>query len=153
MPKARPIPEGYSSVTPYLAIKDAGRAIDFYKKALNATELFRMPTPDGKVAHAEIQIGNARLMLADEFAEMGHLGPKTRGGTTVSFMIYVEDCDRIAKQAMAAGMTERKAMEDQFYGDRSGTYEDPFGHVWTIGTHMEDLTPEEMDRRAKAKFG
>jgi PhnB protein len=153
MPKVNPIPEGYHTVTPYLAIKDADKAIQFYKKALNATELFRMNGPDGKVAHAEIQIGNSRVMLADEFPQMGHMGPKSRGGTTVSFMVYVEDCDRIAKQAMSAGMTEKKAMEDQFYGDRSGTYEDPFGHVWTIGTHKEDLSPEEIDKRAKAKFG
>ena len=152
MPKVNPIPEGYHTLTPYLAIKDADKAIEFYKKAFNATELFRMNGPDGKVAHAEIQIGNSRMMLADEFAQMGHLGPKTRGGTTVSLMIYVEDCDAIAKQALAAGMTEKKPMEDQFYGDRSGTYEDPYGHVWTIGTHKEDVSPEEMDRRAKAKF-
>lgn len=153
MAKVNPIPEGYATVTPYLAIRNAAKAIEFYKKALGATELFRMPTEDGKIAHAEIQIGNSRVMLADEFPDMGHMGPETRGGTTVSFMVYVEDCDAVAKQALGAGMTEKRKMQNHFYGDRSGTYQDPFGHVWTIGTHVEDVSPEETERRAKELYG
>ena len=145
----KPIPDGYHSVTPYLIIDGAAAAIEFYKKAFGAQERMRMPGPDGKIGHAEITIGNCTLMLADEFPEMNAHGPKTRGGTTVSFCIYVPDCDAQFKQALAAGGKELRPLKDQFYGDRSGTLEDPFGHCWTIATHVEDIAPEEMARRAE----
>src|SRR5688572_16457105 len=131
------IPDGYHSVTPYLIVDGAAKAIDFYKKAFGATELMRMDQPGGKVGHAEIQIGNSRIMLADEFPDMGARGPSALGGSPVSMMLYVEDVDTRFKQAIAAGAIERRAVQDQFYGDRSGTLVDPFGHTWTIGTHKE----------------
>jgi len=149
----RHIPEGYHSVTPYVICKDAGKAIDFYKKSLGARELSRFGDPSGKIAHAEILIGNSHLMLADEFPEMNFKSPKTLGGSPVSFMVYVEDVDFVAKQATKAGMKELKPVADQFYGDRSGTFEDPYGHTWTISTHIEDVTPAEMKKRAAALFG
>ena len=149
----KPIPEGYHSVTPYLIVKGAAAAIDFYKKAFGATELFRMPMPDGKLAHAEIKIGDSPVMLADEPQEashqqIGHKAPKSLGGTSVGIMLYVPDVDTVAKQAVAAGAKEVRPVTDQFYGDRSGTFLDPFGHVWTIGTHKEDVSSEELQRRA-----
>jgi PhnB protein len=131
-------------------IKGAAAAIDFYKKAFGATELMRMPMAGGKIGHAEIQIGNSRVMLADEFPEMGFVGPQTIGGTGVTLHLYVEDVDEVAKQAVAAGAKETRAVQDQFYGDRSGTFQDPFGHVWNISTHKEDLTMEEIGKRAAA---
>ena len=146
---AKPIPEGYHSVTPYLIIKGATEAIDFYKKAFGATELFRMPAPEGKIGHAEIKIGDSPIMLADEFPEMGYKSPQTLGGSPVSLMIYVADVDTLFKQAIAAGGKEQRPVKDQFYGDRSGTLEDPFGHVWHVATHKEDVSPEEMVRRMK----
>jgi PhnB protein len=149
MANVRPIPEGYHSVTPYLIIKGAADAIEFYKKAFGATELFRMEH-QGQVGHAELKIGDSPIMLADEQPAMGYVGPKTLGGTPVSLMIYVEDVDTIYNQAIKAGGAEVKALQDQFYGDRSGTLKDPFGHVWTVATHKEDVTPEEMDKRVKA---
>ncbi len=149
----KPIPEGYHSVTPYLIIKGAAEAIDFYKKAFGATELFRMAQPDGKVAHAEIKIGDSPIMLSDEHPEMGYKSPTSLGGTPLSIMIYVEDVDTIFKQALAAGGEEQKPLQDQFYGDRSGTLKDPFGHIWHVATHIEDVSPEEMDKRAKAAHG
>ena len=147
---ARTIPEGYHSVTPYLIIKGATEAIDFYKKAFGATELFRMPAPEGKIGHAEIKIGNSPIMLADEFPEMGYKSPRSLGGSPVSLMIYVDDVDTVFKQAIAAGGKEQRPVKDQFYGDRSGTLEDPFGHGWHVATHKEDVSPEEMERRMKA---
>jgi PhnB protein len=152
MANVKSIPEGYHSVTPYLVIKGAGDAIDYYKKAFGATELFRMEHK-GKVGHAEIKIGDSPIMLADEHPEMGYVGPKTIGGTPVSLMIYVDDVDTVYPRAIAEGGVEVKALQDQFYGDRSGTLTDPFGHVWTIATHKEDVSPEEMDRRAAAAHG
>jgi PhnB protein len=149
MANVKPIPDGYHSVTPYLIVKGAGDAIDFYKKAFGAVELFRMEH-QGKVGHAELKIGDSPIMLADEFPEMKYFGPKTLGGTPVSLMIYVENVDTVFNQALKAGGTELKALQDQFYGDRSGTLTDPFGHVWTVATHKEDVTPEEMDKRMKA---
>jgi PhnB protein len=146
---AKPIPEGYEGVTPYLILDGAAAAIDFYKKAFGATELFRMPMGD-KIGHAELKIGKSVVMLADEAPEMGFRSPNAYKGTPVSLVIYVEDVDRVFKDALAAGATELKAVQDQFYGDRSGTLTDPFGHVWTIATHKEDVPPEEMDRRMKA---
>ena len=142
-----PIPDGYHSVTPYLIVDDAAKAIDFYKQVFGATELFRMDAPGGKIGHAEIKIGNSPLMLADEMPEMGYRSAKAIGSTPVSLMIYVEDVDSVFPQAIAAGGKELKALQDQFYGDRSGTLEDPFGHVWTVSTHKEDVPPEEMERR------
>jgi PhnB protein len=152
MPTTEPIPAGYHSVTPYLIINGAADAIEFYKKAFGATELFRMPHGD-KIGHAEIKIGDSPIMLADEYPEMGFTSPKSFGGTPVSLMIYVEDVDTVFPRAIAAGGVEMKALKDQFYGDRSGTLTDPFGHVWTVATHMEDLTSEEMGKRAAAAHG
>jgi PhnB protein len=148
------IPEGYHSVTPYLMLRDAAKAIDFYKKAFGAEEVLRMPMPDGRLGHAEIRIGDSHVMMADEFPEMGYLGPHTRGGTTVSLMLYVDDCDAVFERAVAAGAVVKKPLADQFYGDRVGSVEDPFGHFWSIGTHKEDLSPEELQKRmAEQKHG
>lgn len=152
MANVKPIPDGYHSVTPYMIIKGAAAAIDYYKSAFGATELFRMEH-EGKVGHAEIKIGDSPIMLADEHPEMNAFSPKTVGGTPVSLMIYVEDVDSMFKRAIELGGTEMKPLQDQFYGDRSGTLTDPFGHVWTVATHMEDLTPEEIDSRAAAAHG
>lgn len=152
MANVKPIPEGYHSVTPYLVIKGAAAAIDYYKEAFGATELFRMEH-EGKIGHAEIKIGDSPIMLADEHPEMGHVGPKTLGGTPVGIMIYVDDVDTIYNQAIAKGGTEFKPLQDQFYGDRSGTLTDPFGHLWTVATHKEDVSPEEMDRRMAVAKG
>jgi PhnB protein len=143
----KPIPDGYNSVTPYLSIKGATEALEFYKKAFGAVELYRLTMPNGTIGHAEIQIGNSRIMLADEFPEMGSRGPKTLGGSPVGFCIYLEDVDKAATKATAAGAKVVRPVQDQFYGDRSGTFEDPFGHVWTLATHKEDVSPEEMKRR------
>lgn len=140
------IPDGYNSVTPYLAIDGAAQAIDWYGKAFGATELFRLEQ-GGRIAHAEIRIGDSPLMLADEHPEMNHVGPKARGGATASFMIYLEDVDRAFARALDAGATEIQPVKDQFYGDRAGTLVDPFGHVWTLATHVEDVPEEEMARR------
>lgn len=144
-----PIPSGYHSVTPYLIVNDAARAIGFYQRAFGATELFRLDSPDGKIGHAEIKIGNSPIMLADEMPDGGYRGPQSIGGTPVSLMIYVEDVDRMFAQAIAAGAKEQRPVQDQFYGDRCGTLIDPFGHVWTIATHIEDVSPEQIDERFK----
>jgi PhnB protein len=144
----KPIPEGYRSVTPYLIINGAAKAIEFYKKVFGATEKFRMPMADGRLGHAEIVIGDSVIMLADEHPEHGYMGPHARGGTPVGMMLYVDDVDAVAPRFVASGGKVLQPVKDQFYGDRSGTFEDPFGHQWTISTHKEDLTPEEMERRA-----
>ncbi len=149
MADVKPIPEGYHSVTPYLCITGAVKALEYYKKAFGAIELFRMEH-DGKIGHAEIKIGDSPIMLADEFPETGLLSPQTLGGSPVGIMIYVEDVDTIYKQAIDAGGIEKKAVQDQFYGDRSGTLTDPFGHVWTVATHTEDVSSEEIDKRMAA---
>lgn len=146
------IPPGYHSVTPYLIIDGAAKAIDFYKKAFNATELMRMQSPDGRIGHAEIKIGDSQVMLADEYPEMGYRSPQALGGAAVSLMVYVEQAEQTFKQALASGAQELQPMKDQFYGDRSGTLKDPFGHVWTISTHVEDVAPEEIRRRAEQYF-
>lgn len=146
----KPIPDGYHTATPYLIIRGAGEAIEFYQKAFGATELFRFPTPDGKIGHAEIKIGDSPIMLADEYPPMGYNSPQSLGGSPVSIMIYVEDVDTIFSQAVAAGATVKEAVSDKFYGDRIGTLTDPFGHVWHVSTHKEDVSMEEMQRRAKA---
>jgi PhnB protein len=149
----KPIPDGYHTATPYLIIRGAGDAIEFYKKAFGATELFRFPTPDGKIGHAEIKIGDSPIMLADEFPQMGYNSPQSLGGSPVSIMIYVEDVDTIFNQAVAAGATVKEAVSDKFYGDRLGTVTDPFGHIWHVATHKEDVSLEEMEKRAKAAHG
>jgi PhnB protein len=149
----KPIPDGYHTATPYLIIRGAGDAIEFYKKAFGATELFRFPTPDGKIGHAEIKIGDSPIMLADEYPQMGYNSPQTLGGSPVSLMIYVEDVDTTFNQAVAAGATVKEAVSDKFYGDRIGTLTDPFGHMWHISTHKEDVSVEEMEKRAKAAHG
>ena len=145
MPKF--IPEGYHSVTPYLICKDAAKAIDFYKQAFAARELFRMPTPDGRIAHAELKVGDSHVMLADEHREIGALSPQTLGGSAVHLMVYVEDVDAVFKRAVDAGAKSKRAVENQFYGDRSGNLVDPSGHCWTVATHVEDVSPEEAQRR------
>jgi PhnB protein len=148
--EVKPIPDGYHSVTPYLAIKGAAAAIDFYKKAFGAKEIMRIPQPDGRIGHAEIQIGDSRIMMADESPERSFLSPQSRGGSSVSLRIYTQDCDAMVARALSAGATLTRPLQDQFYGDRSGDVTDPFGHVWHVATHKEDVSPEEMDKRAKA---
>ena len=149
----KPIPDGYHTVTPYLVVAGGAAALDFYKRAFNAVELFRMEGPGGKLGHAEFKIGNSILMLADEHPEMGAKGPKSYGGTPVSTMLYVEDSDALSAQAIASGAKVLRPIADQFYGDRSCTVEDPFGHTWTISTHKEDVPPDELQRRAAKLFG
>lgn len=146
----KPIPTGYHTATPYLIINGAAGSLEFYKQAFGATELFRMDAPGGKIGHAEIKIGDSPIMLADEYPDMGYRGPKSIGGTPVSIMLYVDNADFVFNQAVAAGAKVKQPVKDQFYGDRSGTLEDPFGHVWTIATHKEDLTPAEIHKRAEA---
>ena len=148
--KVEPIPAEYAGVTPYLSVKDAAAAIEFYKKGFGATELMRLPGPDGKIGHAEVKIGNAIVMLADESSEAGHLSPPTLGGSTVKLHMYVEDVDSFFEKAVAAGAKVLYPLADQFYGDRSGRLEDPFGHVWLVSTHIEDVAPEEMQKRMEA---
>jgi PhnB protein len=144
----KPIPEGYHSVTPYLYVKGAAQAIEFYKRAFSATERMRIAQPDGRVGHAEIQIDDSVIMLSDEFLEMGASSPQSLGGSPVSIHLYVEDADAMFKQAIAAGAKVKRPVADQFYGDRLGGVEDPFGHIWWISTHKEDLSPEEIEKRA-----
>lgn len=148
----QPIPDGFYSVTPYLIVNGAAQAIEFYTRAFNARELMRMDGPGGKVVHAEIQIGNACVMLSDESPEMGARSPQTIGGSPISLLLYVEDVDSIFAQALAAGATELRPVQNQFYGDRSGTLTDPFGHQWTVSTHVEDVSPEELQARMQAMF-
>jgi PhnB protein len=145
----KPIPAGYHSVTPYLIVRGAARAIDYYKKAFAATELMRMEAPGGKLGHAEVKIGDSPVMLADEFPEWGAKAPDTLGGSAVHLMIYVDDCDTVFKRAIDAGGKETRPLKDEFYGDRTGTLTDPFGHTWTIATHKEDVAPDEMKRRSE----
>jgi PhnB protein len=148
MSPVQPIPDGYPRVSPYLIVSGASDAIGFYTKVLGATERMRMAGPDGKVGHAELQIGDSVIMLADEFPEMGAVGPRTVGGSPVTIGVYVDDVDATFAAAIAAGAKELRAVENQFYGDRSGQFEDPFGHRWNVATHVEDVSPEEMARRA-----
>ena len=148
--KVKPIPEGYHTATPYLIIKGAADAIEFYKKAFGATELMRMPGPDGKIGHAEIKIGDSPIMLADEAPEMNARSPQSFGGSPISILLYVEDVDAVFNRAVAAGAKVERPVTDQFYGDRIGGLTDPFGHAWYISTHREDVSPEEMKKRAAA---
>ena len=148
--KPKSIPDGYHNVTPYLIVNDAAAAIEFYKKAFGATELMRMPKPNGKIGHAEIRIGDSTIMLADEAPEMGARSPRTFGGSPVSIFLYVDDVDTTFARAVDGGAKVQRPLADQFYGDRTGGVEDPFGHVWYIATHVEDVSPEEMKKRAAA---
>lgn len=143
-------PSGYHSVTPYLAIDGASAAIDFYRSVFGATERMRMTAPNGKIGHAELIIGDATIMLADEFPDMGHRGPHALGGSPVSIHLYVADADATVARAVDAGATVLRPVETQFYGDRMGTLADPFGHVWHVATHIEDVAPDELERRAEA---
>lgn len=148
----KPIPDCYHTVTPYLIVANADKAIAFYKEAFAATESMRLNAPDGKVMHAEIRIGDSAIMMTDESPSCGSLSPQTIGGTPVSLMVYVEDVDTVVDRAVAAGAKLLMAVADMFWGDRCGTIEDPFGHKWTVATHKEDVSPEEIDRRAKDLF-
>ena len=150
MPKAKPVPDGFHTITPYLIVDNAGAAIDFYKNAFNAREIMRMPGPDGRVMHAELQIGDSRVMMSDANPEMGSHDPKSLGGSSVSILLYVDDVDAWAKRAQDAGIKVVRPVEDQFYGDRAGTFEDPFGHSWDIHTNVEEVSPEEMEKRMAA---
>jgi len=143
-----PIPSGYHSITPSAVVDDAKKAIAFYEQAFGAKEKYRLPMGD-KIGHAEIQIGDSRFMLSDEFPDWGALSPKSRGGATGSFLIYVPDADAAIERAVKAGATVVQPAEDQFWGDRMGTVQDPFGHKWMLGTHKEDVGPEEMQRRGE----
>jgi PhnB protein len=143
-----PIPAGYNEVTPYLSIRGAADAIEFYKKAFGAREVMRIDGPEGRLGHAEIQIGGSRIMLSDEYEPMDFLGPQTRGGTTVHIHVYVKGVDQVVERAVKAGAKLTRPVQDQFYGDRLGTLEDPFGHVWHVATHIEDVSPLELKRRA-----
>ena len=149
----KPIPDGYHSVTPYLILDDAARALEFYKKGLGAVELMRFPAPGGKIGHAEIKIGDSPIMLADENAEMNAKSARTIGGSPISLMIYVEDVDARVAQAVAAGATLTRPVANQFYGDRTGGIEDPFGYHWYIATHVEDVPPAELEKRAAKAMG
>ena len=148
--KTKAIPEGYHTVTPYLSVKGAAQAIEFYKKAFGAKELMRMPMPGGKIGHAEIQIGDSRIMMADEMPDHGNRSPQTLGGSPVNILLYVDDVDKVFKQAVAAGAKQEMPVQNQFYGDRSGAVRDPFGHGWYIHTHVEDVSPEELQKRMAA---
>jgi PhnB protein len=148
----KPVPEGYSTLTTYLAVDDAAVAIDYYKRAFGAEERVRMHGPDGKVGHAELQIGDSKLMLSDPMPQSSTKPPKEIGGTSASSFMYVENVDAVFEQAIDEGATVTMELEDQFWGDRFGTITDPFGHVWSIASHIEDLTPEEIEERGKAAF-
>jgi len=145
----QPIPPGFHSVTPYLIVRGAARALDFYTSVFGATEIDRMPTPDGKIAHAEIRIGDSPVMLADEFPEMGALSPESIGGSPITLHVYVEHVDAVFDKAIGGGARVDRPVKDQFYGDRAGSFVDPFGHKWNVATHVEDVSPEEMEKRAQ----
>ena len=150
MSAVKSVPEGYPSLSPYLIVRDGAAAIQFYQKVFGATLRMKLDAPGGRVGHAELEIGNSLVMLADEHPEMGALAPTTIGGTPVGLHLYLEDVDAVAKKAIAAGATLKRPVESQFYGDRLGSIIDPFGHLWHISTHVEDVSPEEIGRRAAA---
>jgi PhnB protein len=150
--KVKPVPDGHRTVAPYLAIKNAASALEFYKQAFGAIETYKLIIPDGRVGHAEIRLGDSLIMLADEFPEFGSKAPASLGGSPVSIHLYVEDVDAFVKKAVAAGARELKPVADQFYGDRSGQLQDPFGHLWWVATHKEDVAPEELQKRVRALF-
>jgi PhnB protein len=147
MANVKPVPDGYPRVIPYLIVSGAGDAIDFYTKVLGASERMRMPGPNGKIGHAELELGDSVIMLADEFPDMGNRNPKAIGGSPVMISVYVENVDDVFDRALAEGATELRSVEDQFYGDRTGQFEDPFGHRWSVATHVEDVPPDEMEKR------
>jgi PhnB protein len=149
----KPIPDGYQALTPYLIVNGGASAIEFYQKVFGAIELFRLADPSGKIGHAELMINDSRIMLADEFPEMGARGPGCFGGSPVRMLLYVDDVDATVRHAIAAGSKLVRPVEDQFYGDRAGGLEDPFGHYWHVATHIEDVSTEEMKRRAEAMAG
>jgi PhnB protein len=153
MPDVNPIPEGYPRVTPYLYVDGAAEAIDFYVRILGATERMRMPTPAGTIGHAELTIGDSVVMLADEQPDMGICSPKRIGGSPGALYVYVDDVDAVFAKAIEAGATVIEEVKDQFYGDRSGQFLDPWGHRWSVGSHVEDVSPEELDRRVAQLFG
>ena len=153
MAKVKPIPDGYPRVIPYLSVEGASAAIDFYTRVFDARERMRMPAPDGKLGHAELEIGDSLIMLADVFPDMGGQTPQSLGGTPVTVMVYVEDVDAVFDRAIAAGATVEREVQDQFYGDRAGQFIDPFGHKWFVATHIEDVAPEDMEERAAAAMG
>jgi PhnB protein len=153
MAEVKPVPDNYPRLSPYLCVGNGAEAIEFYAKVLGATERMRMAGPDGKVGHAELQIGDSVVMLADEFPDTGFLSPKAIGGTPVMLSLYVEDVDDVHAKALAAGAKELRPIENHFYGDRSSQFEDPFGHRWSVSTHVEDVPPDEMARRAAAMAG
>jgi PhnB protein len=153
MAKVKPIPDGYPRVTPYLSVDGAAAAIDFYHRVFGATERMRMSAPEDKIGHAELEIGDSVLMLADEFPDMGLRGPKALGGTPVTISVYVDDVDAVFDEAVKAGAAALRPVEDQFYGDRLGQFEDPFGHRWSVATHVEDVPEDEMAARVKAMEG
>ena len=153
MSPVQPIPEGYPRLSPYLCIDGAARAIEFYVDVLGATERMRMDGPDGRIGHAELELGNSVIMLADEYPDIGFLSPTRIGGTAVTLHAYVEDVDAVFDKALAAGAKALRPVENQFYGDRSGQFEDPFGHRWNVATHVEDVDAEEMARRAEQAGG
>lgn len=148
-----PIPADFPRVTPYLCVDGANAAIDFYGRVLGAIERVRMPMPSGKIGHAELQLGNSVIMLADEFPEMDIKSPKSLGGSAVTVHVYVEDVDRVYNEAVQAGAKALRSVENQFYGDRTGQFEDPWGHRWNVATHVEDVPPEEMSKRAEQAMG
>jgi len=150
MSRVKPIPDGYHAVTPFLVVSDAARAMEFYKAAFGATERMRMAGPGGKIVHAEMTIGDAVIMVADEFPEWGNLSPESLNGSPVRMALYVEDVDDVASRAVAAGAKVLIPVADQFYGDRSGRLADPFGHLWIVATHIEDVSPGEMQKRMDA---
>jgi PhnB protein len=151
--KVKPVPDGYHSVTPYIIVHNAAEAIDFYKRAFGATELLRIPAPGNKIGHAEIKIGDSIIMLADEHPEMGARSPRSIGGTPVSIVIYVDEVDAVAERVVKAGAKQTRPVADQFYGDRTGSFEDPFGHQWHVHTHVEDVSSEEIEKRMAAMAG
>ena len=151
--RVKPIPDGYRAVTPYLCVDGANAAIDFYKKVFGARPRMRMDAPGGKIGHAELVIGDSVLMLADEYPEIDFRGPKARGGPSVTIHLYVKNVDETVARAVQNGATIKRPVKDEFYGDRTGAIEDPFGHVWNVSTHVEDLTPAQMKKRAAAAMG
>ena len=153
MVEVKPIPDGYPRVIPYLSVEGASAAIDFYTRVFGARERMRLPAPDGKIGHAELEIGDSLIMLADVFPDMGGQTPQELGGTPVTVMVYLENVDAVFDRAIAAGATVEREVQDQFYGDRAGQFVDPFGHKWIVATHVEDVSPEDMERRAAAAMG
>jgi len=153
MSTVKPIPDGYPRVTPYLHVDGASKAIEFYRTVFGAKERMRLAAPGGRIGHAELEIGNSMIMLADEHPEMNIRGPKSVGGTPVTVLVYVEDVDRAFERALKAGAKELRPVQNQFYGDRSGQFEDPFGHQWNVATHVEDVPPDEMAKRAAKMMG